>query len=47
MLVSGFGFAGEEARKLALSTVEEKRTFFPEDIVDSNSLFHSCLLPKY
>jgi hypothetical protein len=26
----------EEARK--------KRTFFPEDIVDSDSLFHSCLL---
>jgi hypothetical protein len=33
---SGFLVAGEEARK--------KKPFFPEDIVDSDSLFHLCLL---
>jgi len=52
MLVSGFSFLGssdclfarEEARKLALSNVEEKRTFFPEDVIDPYDLFHSSLL---
>jgi len=34
----------EEARELALSAVEEKRTFFPEDIVDLNYTFHFGLL---
>jgi hypothetical protein len=42
----------EEARKLALpkkhrddvSSVEEKRAYFPEDIIDSKFPFHSCLL---
>jgi hypothetical protein len=37
--------ASEEARKLALSEAEEKRTFFPEDIVNSN--FHTSLLSGY
>jgi hypothetical protein len=44
---SGFLFAGEEARKLALSNVEEKRTFLPEDIVDSKYPFHSYLLFQF
>jgi hypothetical protein len=34
--LAGFLFAGEETR--------EKRAFFPEDIVDSKFVFHSCLL---
>jgi hypothetical protein len=45
--LSNFWFGPEEARKPALSSVEEKRTFFPEDIVDSDSLFHLCLLFRY
>jgi hypothetical protein len=36
---AGFGFIAEEARK--------KRAFFPEDIVDSNILFHLCLLSRF
>ena len=36
--------ADEEARELALSAVEEKRTFFAEDMVDLNYTFHFGLL---
>jgi hypothetical protein len=44
-------FAGKEARELALSLVEEKRTFFPEDkrsspmdVINPHDAFHLCLL---
>jgi hypothetical protein len=40
-------FFVEEARKLALSNIEEKRAFFPENENNSNSLFHACLLSRF
>ena len=42
-LISG-GLEEREARKPALSGAEEKRPLFPEDIVDLDIRFHSCLL---
>ena len=46
MVVSGFVFGASCPFLFEDLKARKKRSFFPEDIVDSNSLFHLCLLFK-
>jgi hypothetical protein len=47
MVVSDFGFGASCPFLFEEREARKKRPFFPEDIVDSNSLFHLCLLFKF
>src|SRR5688500_4952324 len=47
MVVSGIVFGASCPFLFEDLEARKKRTFFPEDIVDLNSLFHLCLLFKF
>jgi hypothetical protein len=47
MVVSGFIFQGSSGFLFAGEEASKKRTFFPENIVNSDSLSHACLLSSF
>jgi hypothetical protein len=47
MFVSGFFFQALSGCLCKVEEARKKRTFFPEDVIDSHSLFHLSLLSEF